>query len=73
MLAIIPITVGGLGIMEMGAATLYALVGVPMEISIAIPLVDRMLTAPFYVVVGYVLSTYEFKDIFKYRYNKESK
>ena len=73
MLAIIPLTVGGLGIMEMGAATLYALVGVPIEISIAIPLVDRMLTAPFYVVVGYVLSTYEFKDIFKFKYehNKE--
>jgi uncharacterized protein (TIRG00374 family) len=65
MLAIIPLTVGGLGIMEMGASALYALVGIPMEISIAIPLVDRMLTAPFYVVVGYILSTYEFKDIFK--------
>lgn len=64
MLAIIPLTVGGLGIMEMGAAALYALAGVPIEISIAIPLVDRMLCAPFYVVVGYVLSIHEFKGVF---------
>ena len=72
MLAIIPITVGGLGIMEMGAAALYTMVDVPIEISIAIPLVDRILTAPFYVVVGYMLSIHEFKDIFKYKHNKES-
>ena len=65
MLAIIPLTVGGLGIMEMGAAALYTLIGIPPEISIAIPFVDRILTAPFYVVIGYTLSIHEFKDIFK--------
>ena len=62
LLAIIPITVGGLGVMEVGAAALYALIGVPIEISIAIPLVDRLLTAPFYVMVGYFLSTHEVLD-----------
>lgn len=63
MLAIVPITIGGLGIMELGAAALYTLSGMPIEISIAIPLVDRILTAPFYVLVGYILSVREFKDI----------
>jgi len=65
MLATIPITIGGLGIMEMGAAALYILIGIPPEISIAIPFVDRILTAPFYVIIGYTLSIHEFKDIFK--------
>lgn len=58
-LAVIPLTLGGLGVMEAGGATLYVLAGVDPAVALAIPLLDRVLFAAFYVPLGYVLSARE--------------
>jgi len=58
-LVVIPLTLGGLGVMEAGGATLYILAGVDPAVAFAIPLLDRVLFAALYVPLGYALSARE--------------
>ncbi len=56
----IPITPGGLGLLELGATSLLVgVVGIPPAQAAAIPFVDRAVHAPFYIVPGLLIATVE--------------
>ncbi len=56
----IPLTPGGLGLLELGATSLLVgVVGVPAAQAAAIPFVDRAVHAPFYIVPGLLIATVE--------------
>jgi uncharacterized protein (TIRG00374 family) len=58
-LALIPISISGLGFVEGGYVTLFAQYGVPAATGLAIALLDRVLTVGFHFIVGirYALRT----------------
>ncbi len=58
-LALIPVSISGLGFVEGGYVTLFAQYGVPAATGLAIALLDRVLTVVFHIVVGirYALRT----------------
>jgi uncharacterized protein (TIRG00374 family) len=58
-LALIPVSISGLGIVEGGYVTLFAQYGVPVATGLAIALLDRVLTVSFHLVLGirYALRT----------------
>ncbi|MFH0968174.1 MAG: lysylphosphatidylglycerol synthase transmembrane domain-containing protein [Methanobacteriota archaeon] len=51
-LALIPLSISGLGFVEGGYVTLFAQFGVPVATGLAIALLDRFLTVCFHMVVG---------------------
>lgn len=58
-LALIPISISGLGFVEGGYVTLFAQYGIPAAAGLAIALLDRFLTVGFHLVIGirYALRT----------------
>lgn len=58
-LALIPISLSGLGFVEGGYVTLFTLYGIPVAVGLAIALLDRVLTVMFHLVIGirYALRT----------------
>lgn len=56
----IPVTPGGLGLLELGVASLLVgAVGVPPAQAAAIPFVDRVVHAPLYIVPGLLVASVE--------------
>jgi len=51
-LALVPITISGLGLVEGGLTALLASMDVPITVGISIALLDRILTVAFHVLVG---------------------
>jgi uncharacterized protein (TIRG00374 family) len=51
-LALIPVTISGLGLVEGGLTALLAGLGVPASAGIAIALIDRILTVAFHILIG---------------------
>jgi glycosyltransferase 2 family protein len=52
-LALIPISISGLGFVEGGYVTVFAQYGIPAASGLAIALLDRVLTVGFHLVVGF--------------------
>ena len=51
-LAIIPLTISGLGLVEGGLAALLTGLGIPIAAGISIALLDRIITVAFHILVG---------------------
>ena len=62
-LALLPVSPGGLGLVEGGMAAILAVFGIPLSTGIAIALIDRAMTVFFHSLIGLrVILSEENKD-----------